>query len=47
MMTIDNHDAKIFTDDIEVSATEQIKELLSIDVFSKSCRGWLRHRFYR
>ena len=28
MMTIDNHDAKIFTDDIEVSATEQIKELL-------------------
>ena len=34
-MTIDNHDAKIFTDDIEVSATEQIKELLSIDVFSK------------
>ena len=35
MMTIDNHDAKIFTDDIEVSATEQIKELLSIDVFSK------------
>lgn len=34
MMTIDNHDAKIFTDDIEVSATEQIKELLSVDVFS-------------
>ena len=33
-MTIDNHDAKIFTDDIEVSATEQIKELLSVDVFS-------------
>lgn len=35
MMAFDNHDAKIFTDDIEQSAVEQINQLLSIDVFSK------------
>lgn len=35
MMTIDNHDAKIFTDDIEQSAVEQIKLLLSVGVFGK------------
>lgn len=33
MMTINNHDAKIFTDDIEQSAMEQIKQLLAVDVF--------------
>lgn len=33
MMTIDNHDAKVFTDDIEQSAVEQIKQLLAVDVF--------------
>lgn len=34
MKTIEGHDVKIFTDNIEESALEQIKELLSIDVFS-------------
>ena len=34
MMTIDNYDAKIFTDDIEQSAVEQIELLLSVGVFS-------------
>ena len=34
MKTIDGHDVKIFTDNIEENALEQIKELLSIDVFS-------------
>lgn len=33
MMMIDNHDTKIFTDDIEQNAVEQIKQLLSVDVF--------------
>ena len=33
MMTIDNHDANVFTDDIEQSAVEQIKQLLAVDVF--------------
>ena len=33
MMTIDNHDAKVFTDDIELSAVEQINQLLAVDVF--------------
>ena len=32
-MTIDNHDAKVFTDDIEQSAVEQINQLLAVDVF--------------
>ena len=35
MKTIENHNVKIYTDNIEDSASEQIKELLSIDVFSK------------
>ena len=34
MKTIDGYDVKIFTDNIEETALEQIKELLSIDVFS-------------
>lgn len=34
MNTIDGYDVKIFTDNIEETALEQIKELLSIDVFS-------------
>lgn len=34
MKTIDGYDVKIFTDNIEESALEQIKQLLSIDVFS-------------
>lgn len=34
MKTIDGYDVKIFTDNIEESAVEQIRELLSIDVFS-------------
>ncbi len=34
MKTIDGYDVKIFTDNIEGNALEQIKELLSIDVFS-------------
>lgn len=34
MKTIEGHDVKIFTDNIEQSALEQIKTLLSIDVFS-------------
>ncbi|MDE6178892.1 MAG: RtcB family protein [Duncaniella sp.] len=34
MKTIDGYDVKIFTDNIEDSALVQIKELLSIDVFS-------------
>ena len=34
MKTIESYDVKIFTDNVEESALEQIKELLSIDVFS-------------
>lgn len=34
MKTIDGFDVKIFTDNIEDNALEQIKQLLSIDVFS-------------
>lgn len=34
MKTINGYDVKIFTDNIEDSALEQIKELLAIDVFS-------------
>ena len=34
MKTIEGHDVKIFTDNIEQSALEQIEALLSIDVFS-------------
>ena len=34
MKTIDGYDVKIFTDNIEETALEQIKELLSINVFS-------------
>ena len=34
MKTLEGHDVKIFTDNIEENALEQIKELLSIDVFS-------------
>ncbi|MDM8119618.1 RtcB family protein [Succinatimonas hippei] len=37
MITIENYDVKIFTDNIEDSAQHQIEELLSIDVF-KQCR---------
>ena len=33
MKTIDGYDVKIFTDNIDATAMEQIKELLSIDVF--------------
>lgn len=35
MKTIEDYNVKIYTDNIEDSASEQIKELLSIDVFSK------------
>ncbi len=34
MKTIEGHNVKIFTDNIEDSALEQIKKLLSIDIFS-------------
>ena len=34
MKTIDGYDVKIFTDNIEENALEQIKTLLSIDVFA-------------
>ena len=34
MKTIEGHDVKIFTDNIEENALEKIKHLLSIDVFS-------------
>jgi len=34
MKTIDGYDVKIFTDNIEPNALEQLKELLSIEVFS-------------
>lgn len=34
MKTIEGYDVKIFTDNIEETALEQIKDLLSIDVFS-------------
>lgn len=34
MKTIDGYDVKIFTDNIEDTAIEQIRQLLSIDVFS-------------
>lgn len=35
MRTIENHDVRIFTDNIEESAIEQIKALLSVPVFSQ------------
>lgn len=35
MKTIEGYNVKIYTDNIEDSASEQIKELLSVDVFSK------------
>ena len=34
MKTIEGYDAKIFTENIEDTALDQIKQLLSIDVFS-------------
>ena len=34
MKTIEGHDVKIFTDNIEENALEQIETLLSVDVFS-------------
>lgn len=34
MKTIEGYDVKIFTDNVEETALEQIKQLLSIDVFS-------------
>ena len=34
MRTIDNYDVRIFTDNIEETAVEQIRRLMSIDVFS-------------
>ena len=34
MKTIEGYDVKIFTENIEESALEQIKELLSIDAVS-------------
>ena len=37
MKIIESHDVKIFTDNIEEAAMEQIRKLLSIDVFS-GCR---------
>ena len=37
MKTIDNHNVKIFTDNIEDAAMEQIKRLLSVDAF-KDCK---------
>ena len=35
MKTIDGYDVKIFTDNVEDEAIEQIKKLVSIPVFSK------------
>lgn len=35
MKAIEGYNVRIYTDNIEDSASEQIKELLSIDVFSK------------
>ena len=35
MKTVEGYNVKIYTDNIEDCASEQIKELLSIDVFSK------------
>ena len=35
MKTIENYDVKIFTDNVEETAITQIKQLLSIDVFSR------------
>lgn len=34
MKTIEGYDVKIFTDNVEESAIEQIRRLLSIDVFA-------------
>lgn len=42
MKTIEGHDVKIFTDNIEENALEQIKELLSIDVFFIKKRHFLQ-----
>ncbi len=36
MRTIEGHDVRIFTDDVENSAIEQIKQLVSVDTFSDS-----------
>ena len=34
MKTIEGYDVKIFTDNVEDTALDQIKQLLSIDVFA-------------
>lgn len=34
MKTLEGHNVKIFTDHVEESALEQIRELLAIDVFA-------------
>lgn len=34
MKTIEGYDVKIFTDNVEESALEQVRELLAIDVFA-------------
>ena len=36
MKTIEGHDVKIFTDDVEDTAIEQIEQLLAVDTFSDS-----------
>ncbi len=36
MKTIERYNIKIFTDNIEETAVDQIHQLLSIDVFSRS-----------
>ncbi len=50
MRTIEGHDVKIFTDNIEQSALEQIEALLSIDVNTDYARyvyrGWMCYRLY-
>lgn len=36
MKTIEGYDIKIFTDNVEDNARDQLRQLLAIDVFSKS-----------
>ena len=46
MKTMEGYNVKIFTDNIEDTALDQIMQLLSIDVFSDSLQLIDRHNLF-
>lgn len=46
MKTMEGYNVKIFTDNIEDTALDQIRQLLSIDVFSDSLQLIDRHNLF-